>query len=225
MQMDSKLNDQLRETKFDLVLDLIDHPEQYAPDKIKEIMADPEAREIYNLLCKADSAIADSADIDVEAEWVAFDRTHRPARRFMPRWFGSRAASISAIIGTSLAAVAAGIAVTVAVADSKPEIETGIDNAEPARTTVISADATIVLPDTTKAEPTPLLFEDEPLGVIMQSVANTYGVEVRFNNAEVADLHLYYKFNPSLTLDEVLSQLNTFEQINIQRQGQTITID
>ena len=59
----------------------------------------------------------------------------------------------------------------------------------------------------------------------MKEVAKAYGIEVKFNDMNVASLHLYYKFDPSLTLNEVIEQLNTFEQINIKRNGNTLTID
>ncbi len=225
MKMDTKLNGLSDVSKYDLVYDIIDHPERYTPGRIKKIMADPETRDLYNLLCKVDSAMAANADIDVDAEWEAFERKHTDRRRFMPKWFGSRAASITAIIGTSLAAVAAGIVVTVAVVDKSAEAKSESDVAEPMQTVAVANDAITVVPDSAKAETAPLLFEDESLETIMQSVANTYGVEVRFNNPEVAALHLYYKFNPALALGEVLSQLNTFEQINIVRNGNTLTID
>lgn len=79
--------------------------------------------------------------------------------------------------------------------------------------------------DTVSALTAPVMFEDEPLEAIMNTVARAYGVEVRFNNDKAASLHLYYKLDPSLPLDEVVSQLNTFEQINIRRNGNTLTID
>lgn len=70
------------------------------------------------------------------------------------------------------------------------------------------------------------MFEDEPLEKIMKEVADAYGVEeIRFNNLEAAALHLYYKFDPSLPLNEVVEQLNTFEQINIKQNGNILTID
>ena len=72
---------------------------------------------------------------------------------------------------------------------------------------------------------TPVMFENEPLEIIMKEVAKTYGIEVKFNDVNVASLHLYYKFDPSQTLNEVIEQLNTFEQINIRRNGNTLIID
>ncbi|MFA4087158.1 MAG: DUF4974 domain-containing protein, partial [Paramuribaculum intestinale] len=72
---------------------------------------------------------------------------------------------------------------------------------------------------------TPVMFENEPLEKIMKEVAGAYGVDVRFDNREAALLHLYYKFDPSLPLTEIVEQLNTFEQINIKHNGNILTID
>ena len=67
------------ESKYDTVFDIIDHPEKYPVDRLNEILSDPEAREIYNLLCKANSAIeANEADkeVDVNAQWEDFSLKH-----------------------------------------------------------------------------------------------------------------------------------------------------
>ncbi|MDE5881882.1 MAG: DUF4974 domain-containing protein [Muribaculaceae bacterium] len=216
------------ESKYDTVFDIIDHPEKYPVDRLNEILSDPETREIYNLLCKADSAIeANEAakEVDVNAEWDDFSRKHSIRRRSFFTWFGSRAASIAVIICTSLVAVAAGIAVTVAVMDHKSEPVSNKEiKAETSATEEVSKDTTVQT-DTIEVPTAPVMFENEPLETIMKTVAAVYNVEVKFNNEEAANLHLYYKLNPSLPLDEVVSQLNTFEQINITRNGNILTID
>ena len=58
----------------------------------------------------------------------------------------------------------------------------------------------------------------------MTEISKVYGVEVEYNNKDAASLHLYYKFNPSLSLNEIIEQLNTFEQINIKQDGNHLTI-
>ena len=105
-----------QDPKYDLVFDLIEHPENYTSEQFAKILSDPETREFYRLLCLTDSAIeAYKMNIDVDAEWNDFTRKYHiiPPRRFM--LFGNRAASIAAIICTSILAVGAGIAVTVSV--------------------------------------------------------------------------------------------------------------
>lgn len=213
--------------KYELVLDIIEHPDNYTSEQLQEIMSDSETRKIYILLCKIDSAIkvGAAAGIDVDSEWNSFSkisnlRCRRPFFRF-----GSRAASISAIIFTSVVAVAAGIAVTMKVLHrgahpaATEEMETHIP--------ILASTADTIKPpaDTVVSVLTPVMFEDVPLETIMEKVTAVYDVKVKFHTPEVASLHLYYRLDPTLSLDEVVSQLNTFQQINIRQNGNILNID
>lgn len=210
--------------KYDLVLDIIEHPDKYSSEQLAEIMSEPETREIYNLLCKTESAIKDSEEPDVSSEWEKFSDSRLVRSRRVFSWFGNRAASIAAIVGSSIVAVAAGIAVTVSVIDHKSE--PFAENTAVAPSAVaISTDTIATKCDTVNVYMTPVMFENEPLEKIMNEVAKTYRVEVKFKDENVASLHLYYKLDPSLTLNDVIEQLNTFEQINIRRNGNTLIIN
>ena len=46
-----------QDPKYDLVFDLIEHPENYTSEQLAKILSDPETREFYRLLCLTDSAI------------------------------------------------------------------------------------------------------------------------------------------------------------------------
>lgn len=218
--------------KYELVLDIIEHPENYTSEQLTEILSEPQTREIYNLLVKTRSVVGTYAAPDVDAEWVRFSSEHgeRRARRGFFLWTGSRAASIAAIICVSAVAVAAGIAVTFAVSEHRAA--TVAETANVKTETIALAPAAEVTAvkesehgDTIMADMTPVMFENEPLETIMKKIAEAYGVEVKFNNKEAAALHLFYKFDPALPLGEVIEQLNTFEQINITRNGDTLNID
>ena len=213
--------------KYDLVLDIIEHPLNYTADNLTELLSDPETREIYNLLCKTESAVEANKSIDVDAEWENFGRKHTISHHRYFNWFGSRAASITAIIGTSIVAVAAGIVVTIAVSMPKSEsMENNIEHAEYKYTlNQEKALPHILSTDSIPEELEPIQFENEPLENIMETIARIYNVSISFSSKELTSLHLYYKLDPVLTLDEVISQLNTFEQINITRNGNTLTID
>ncbi len=54
--------------KHELVFDMIDHPEHYTSEQIAELLSDPEAREIYNLLCKTESTVAIHKDNEPDLE-------------------------------------------------------------------------------------------------------------------------------------------------------------
>lgn len=214
-----------KDYRYDIVLDIMEHPEKYTSTQLKEILSDQETRDIYNLLCKTDSAIESDKTVDVDAEWKRFARTHTVRKRWPFIQRGSRAASIAIIVCTSLAAIAAGIAITVAVKNhvQKPAVEdTSNSNSIPA---AIKEESVTEDKDSLTAVTGPVMFEDDSLEDIMKAISATYGVDFTFNNKEAASLHLYYRLDPSLTIDEVISQLNTFEQINIRLNGNTLTVD
>lgn len=224
MKMKSNLDDNKNVCKYDLVLNIIEHPDRYTSEELAAILADKDTCEIYNLFCKTEAAVMTNKKVDVDSEWEKFFSTHNMRHHRYYKWIGNRTASIAIIIGTSIIAVAAGIAMTVAVTrnTANPEKEDFCDK-KISQTSITSEPMTKT--DTANIDVAPILFEDIPLDKIMNIVASDYGVEVKFNNREAATLHLYYRLDPSLPLDEVVSQLNTFEQINISRNGNTITID
>lgn len=214
--------------KYDLVLDLIEHPTEYSPERIAEILSDPEAREIYNLLCMADSTLASTdAEVDVDAEWQKFSQCHKKPK-FQFLWSGSRAASIAAIAFTSLAAVAVGITVAVKTSEPKPQpIEVTAESSVERPVTIsdtIGKDSTVVT-EVVAVLNTPIVFEDTSLEEILNRVAEVHGATVEYKRPETAQLHLYYKFDPTISLNETVEQLNTFEQINIRISGKKITVD
>lgn len=213
------------EAKYCAVLDIVEHPDRYSSEQLKDILSDPETREIYNLICKTDSAMQACRVADVDAEWKRFSEKHSPQPR--KRFFslaGNRAASILAVAGISLAAVAAGIAVAVtAVRHDAALSDDGVY--ETAHAVSVSTAAVRAEADTIKTAPASMLFEDDSLETIMQRIADIYGVEVKFKSRETASLRLYYRLDLSLPLGEIVSQLNTFEQINISQNGNILIIE
>lgn len=227
--MNSNLTDHHHEAElFDRVIDLIEHPEQYSDQRIDQLLSDPEALKIYNLLCKTGSAMQSGktlSDAAVEKEWERFAAAHRQSRapRIVPLRLGSRAASIAIVALTSLAAVAIGVAVTAKLSPSEPIAETDIEVATPA--TVSPAVALAAPDDTTASAQAPILFEEATLETITAALAKHYGLSVQFLNTNAKDLQLYYKFDTSLPVEEVIDQLNTFEQINLRVDGNTLIVD
>ena len=71
--------------KYEIVLDMIEHPDKYSLQKWETILSDPETRDIYQILCKADSALEANKEIDVDAEWAEFSKRKNFRRRFMMR--------------------------------------------------------------------------------------------------------------------------------------------
>ena len=212
--------------KYDIVFDLVEHPDRYSREQMTEILSDPETREIYNLLCKSASAVtaASADDDDIDAEWRKFAAAN-PAGRPRLMWFGRRAASVIGFALLSLVAVAVGIAVTMAVVESRPDSAAESVQTDDVPETVMEVAAPDEADDSVAVLTSPIVFENETLENILALVASHYGLDVKFGNSGAAGLHLYFNFDPQLSVGQVIDRLNTFEQINIRLDGKTLTVD
>lgn len=227
--MNSNFNDISTDSRYNLVIDILEHAERYDPEELTRIMSYPEIRELYKLLCKTDSSVKASkaaSRISVDDEWMRFSERHLKVPKKLLFFSSRRAATIAILTLSSIAAVAIGIAVTTSsLSTREARAFTHVESTSlttPVETPAsepISQDSTVIM------TVTPVLFEDSTMEDIMQVVADTYGVDVRFNNVATKRLHLYFKFNPALRLDEVIEQLNNFEQINIIKTNKSLIVD
>lgn len=210
--------------KFEKVIKLTENPGNFSPEQCAEILADPEAREIYNLLCKTKSALAGhGATPDPEAEWERFSaKAFRPSNPF--GWFGSRAASVSGLILISVAALAIGVAVTVQLTAPKHAIEPCAEEDALVASTSAASEANVLPADSVRILTAPVLFEDDSLANILSEIAKNYNVGVHYDTDNAEDLRLYYRFDPALPLEAILEQLNTFEQIDLHFDGKNIIV-
>lgn len=207
--------------RYELVLDIVEHPEKYSPERLNELLSEPETKEIYNLVCRLRSSMSDRKSVNVDEEWLNFMSQHsRRKIKFM--WLSGRAASIAILLMSSIVAIAIGFSVKIAVFDSRSESEVTSDKVVESTTVTASTDTPA---DTAITITSPILFEDATLLEVMESVGKVYNVALRFNNRQTENLHLYYRLNPELTLEETIEQLNTFEQINIHIADKTLIID
>lgn len=215
---------------IDRLLDALEHPENYCDADVEQLLADPEAREVYDMLRKTADASAPVPEINIDDEWRRFEAKQPKRRSNILRWLSfvtsrNAAAVVIALVGT-LAVVAATIGVThYFIADkelaqteqTEPQKQTDIANANVAPTDTIPSE-TIPLPET-------IVFKGENLERILADMARYYDVTVKFNRDAAKSLQLYFEWDQSLPLNEVVEQLNNFEQINISLTDKVLTLE
>lgn len=224
--------------KYDLVLDIIGHPENFSQEQLKELLADKETREIYNLLCKTCSTVNHECDSpDANAEWEAFkakrlkgdgNESAKPAQlRMLTSWLSSRAASTAIVVGLSITGIAAiGIGIKMMADHRQTATKEAVADVKPLATAAAAEGDTIQTATRQKPAPAePIVFENATLETIMTAVGEYYGVSIRYTNAEAKSLRLYFRLDASLPLAEVMEQLNTFDRINVTLKDNTLTIN
>ncbi|MGM9802765.1 MAG: DUF4974 domain-containing protein [Muribaculaceae bacterium] len=212
-----------------LLLDALEHPDNYSEAEIEQILTDPEAREMYDMLRKTADASAPIPEINLDEEWQRFETKQQKRKPVILRWLPllashNAAAVVFALVGT-IAVVAATIGVTHYFGAQKEMTPT--EQAEPLEQTAITC-TNIALTDTIVAETSPLpetiVFKGESLERILAEIARYYGVSVVFNRNSAKALQLYFEWNRTLPLSEVVEQLNNFEQINITLTDKVLTV-
>ena len=214
---------------IDRLLDALEHPENYSDADVEQLLANPEAREVYNMLRKTADASAPVPEINLDEEWRRFEAKQPKRRPVILRWLSfiasrNAAAVVIALVGT-LAVVAATIGVTNYFNANKEMAQT--EQTEPQKQTAI-ANSNVAPTDTIPAETTPLpetiVFKGENLERILADMAGYYGATVKFNQDATKSLLLYFEWDQSLPLREVVEQLNNFEQINITLTDKVLTV-
>lgn len=214
---------------IDRLLDALEHPENYSDAEVEQLLADPEAREVYDMLRKTADASAPVSEINLDDEWRRFEAKQPKGRSNILRRLSfmvsrNAAAVVIALVGT-LAVVAATIGVTHYFNANKEMAQ--IEQTEPQKQTAI-ADSNVAPTDTIPAETTPLpetiVFKGENLERILADMAEYYGATVKFNQVSAKSIQLYFEWEQSLPLNEVVQQLNNFEQINITLIDKVLTV-
>ena len=214
---------------IDRLLDALEHPEKYSDAEVEQLLTDSEAREVYDILRRTADVSAPVPEINIDDEWRRFEAKQPKRISNILHWLSfvasrNAAAVVIALVGT-LAVVAATIGVThyfnadkelAQTEQTKPQKQTDIANANVAPTDTIPSE-TAPLPET-------IVFKGENLERILADIAEYYGATVKFNQDAAKSLLLYFEWDQSLPLSEVVEQLNNFEQINITLTDKVLTV-
>lgn len=204
--------------KLDQLLDLTEHPDRYTSAQIDRMLSDPEMRDLYETLSATSSAMHTGTRIDIDAEWENFSRRHRRARR-SPRFRRNAAAIIITLF--TISAFATGIGFTL-LSDSSSS--TASESAQPVATELTDITGRVTPDDSVALLPEVIIFENQPLRVIIGQIAASHNLKAGFSTPAAAGLRMYLKWETSTPIEEVIETLNTFEQIDIRLVGDSISV-
>ena len=215
--------------KTERILDAIANPEKYSSAEIEEILQDADAKEILDLLDKTKSSLQPIPTPDIEDEWIKFKNKNLNKRksaflRFQPFFSGKIAASVTVAV-ISITAVAAIVGISVSSLNDKENLLSEKEVTETNKVIVNQEDSIRVLPGSPTQSFETIIFDNEPLEVIMKQMGDFYGYKIEFNNDNAKSLRLYFRWNQISTINEIVESLNNFEQIHLTIEGETIKID
>ena len=232
--------------KFEKILDIIDHQEKYTDDEIREILRDEECRKLYQTMQEVDSALLkqslegedekSSHGLNVDEAWAKFSEDHHIEENAEVMPMNSHADEHRPFSWRKIAASVAGFILVSGIAFAA--IHTYIRKSqEPmpiAGNTEISAVGDSLKSDTAKVDSLSTVkkekpaihktFENVAFGKMMAEIADYYDLQVKFESDEAKSLRLYYEWDSHTKIEDVIKELNQFENVDIALQGNEIIV-
>lgn len=222
--------------KFEKILDIIDHQEKYSDEEIREILQDEECRKLYQTMVEVDSALeSPSPIINVDEEWEKFCQKHQlqeeatqnaaqeAASHPITSW-RKLAASIAGFVlisGIAFAAIHTYIKrsqePTQVIADTHPEVV----KSDSAKQVAAKDSLTHPKPEKPAIHKT---FENVAFEQMISEIASYYDLQVKFENNEDKTLRLYYEWNSHSSIENIVKELNQFENVNIELQQNELIV-
>ena len=222
--------------KFEKILDIIDHQEKYSDEEIREILQDEECRKLYQTMMEVDSALENpSPIINVDEEWEKFSQEHhlqeeatqnavqKAASHPITSW-RKLAASIAGFVlisGIAFAAIHTYIKrsqePTQVTADTHPEVI----KSDSAKQVAAKDSLTHPKPEKPAIHKT---FENVAFEQMLSEIASYYDLQVKFENNEDKTLRLYYEWNSHSSIENIVKELNQFENVNIELQQNELIV-
>lgn len=213
--------------KFEKILDIIDHQEKYSDEEIREILQDEECRKLYQTMVEVDSALEKpSPIINVDEEWEKFSQKHQlqeEATHPITSWrkLAASIASFVLISGIAFAAIHTYIKrsqePTQVTADTHPEVI----KSDSAKQVAAKDSQTHPKPEKPAIHKT---FENVAFEQMISEIASYYDLQVKFENNEDKTLRLYYEWNSHSSIENIVKELNQFENVNIELQQNELIV-
>ena len=225
--------------KSELLLRMVENPEQYSDEQIQELLTDDECRELYEAMrLSADAFELEDAKAKIaaglrEEEWQKFEASlsinpESESQEITSSSFPT--GKVKSGLFFKIAAMFIGLLVLSGIAyaainmlNHTPDRSQKGDESSyiQAKDTVVKSSAPLLLEE---REATHIVFDNIPLEKMLSQIAAYYNKEVAFQNADARQLRFYFEWKQEETLDVVLHRLNLFESINIEVKDNKIVV-
>jgi hypothetical protein len=205
--------------KTDLLLQMMESPQDYTAAEWQEILADDECRELYTLMAKMQSTM-DAArseeratDEMIDAEWHQL----RPVASNHSMGFYKIAAMIISV------AMLSGIAYAAICMVQQHQQPTG-ESALPTGTVRPVSRDVVSEPADTIVAPQPVLYDNVPLEQILADVSTYYHMKEVYRDDAARHYRLFYQWRPEYSLQTFVEMLNNFEALQLLLENDTLFV-
>ena len=232
--------------KWDMLLNLLEHPEKYSEPQKDELLGDKEVNELYQQLIETRQSLDFAMSKEkmkmpsIDAEWEKLKEekqqkeemsqnaeTQQTAKLFSlwsPMRKVAAVAAVLVVSGITFAAIhlvtrshqPSDNSNTELVASQKDSIQ---QVSAPQKSNIEEKT------DSASLAQLPLVYENAELQNILTPIAGHFHLQVTYQNESARHIRLFLQLEKNMSLDDIIELLNHFEKVNIRYEGQTLIVE
>ena len=232
--------------KWDMLLDLLEHPEKYSETQKDELLGDEEVNELYQLQVETRQSLDFAKSKEgmkmpsIDAEWEKLKEemqqkeemsqnaeTQQTAKSF-PLWSPMRkVAAVAAVLVVSGITFAAIHLVTRSHQPSDKHNTELVASQKDSIQQVSAPQKSNIEEKTDSASlaQLPLVYENAELQNILTPIAGHFHLQVTYQNESARHIRLFLQLEKNMSLDDIIELMNHFEKVNIRHEGQTLIVE
>lgn len=237
--------------KWDMLLDLLEHPEKYSETQKDELLGDEEVNELYQQLVETRQSLDFAKSKEkmkmpsIDAEWEKLKdemklkekqqkekmsqnaETQQTAKLF-PLWSPMRkVAAVAAVLVVSGITFAAIHLVTRSLQPSDKNNTELVSSRKDSIQQVAAPQKSNIEEKTDSASlaQLPLVYENAELQNILTPIAGHFHLQVTYQNESARHIRLFLQLEKNMSLDDIIELMNHFEKVNIRHEGQTLIVE
>ena len=232
--------------KWNLLLDLLEHPEKYSETQKDELLGDEEVNELYQQLVETRQSLDFAKSKEgmkmpsIDAEWeklkeemkqkevrIQNAETQQTAKSF-PLWSPMRkVAAVAAVLVVSGITFAA---IHLVTRSHQPSDNSNTELVSSHKDSIqqVSAPQKSNIEEKTDSASLaqlPLVYENAELQNILTPIAGHFHLQVTYQNESARHIRLFLQLEKNMSLDDIIELMNHFEKVNIRHEGQTLIVE
>lgn len=232
--------------KWDMLLNLLEHPEKYSETQKNELLGDEEVNELYQQLIETRQSLDFAKSKEkmkmpsIDAEWeklkeekqqkeeMSQDAETQQTAKLFPLWSPMRkVAAVAAVLVVSGITFAAIHLVTRSHQTSDKHNTELVASQKDSIQQVSAPQKSNIEEKTDSASlaQLPLVYENAELQNILTPIAGHFHLQVTYQNESARHIRLFLQLEKNMSLDDIIELLNHFEKVNIRHEGQTLIVE
>ena len=232
--------------KWNLLLDLLEHPEKYSETQKDELLGDEEVNELYQQLIETRQSLDFAKSKEemkmpsIDAEWEKLKEekqqkeemsqnaeTQQTAKSF-PLWSPMRKVAAVAAVLVASGITFAAIHLVTRSHQASDNSNTELVSSRKDSIQQVSAPQKSNIEEKTDSASLaqlPLVYENAELQNILTPIAGHFHLQVTYQNESARHIRLFLQLEKNMSLDDIIELMNHFEKVNIRHEGQTLIVE